>query len=90
VKLVAITHLSNALGTINDVTRMTKMAHDAGVVIVIDGAQWVAHFPTDVQAMGCDFYCFSGHKLFAGQALACCTASERCSKRCRHSTAAGT
>jgi cysteine desulfurase/selenocysteine lyase len=64
VKLVAVTHLSNALGTINDVKRVTKMAHESGATVLIDGAQWVAHFPTDVQDIGCDFYAFSGHKLY--------------------------
>ncbi len=64
VKLVAVTHLSNALGTINEVKRITQMAHEVGAKVLIDGAQWVAHFPTDVQDIGCDFYTFSGHKLY--------------------------
>ncbi|MBC8105975.1 MAG: SufS family cysteine desulfurase [Anaerolineae bacterium] len=63
-KLVAVTHLSNALGTINDVRRISELAHRVGAKVLIDGAQWVAHFPTDVQAIDCDFYVFSGHKLF--------------------------
>jgi cysteine desulfurase/selenocysteine lyase len=64
VKLVAVTHLSNALGTINDVKAITRLAHSAGAKVIIDGAQWVAHYPTDVQDIGCDFYTFSGHKLY--------------------------
>jgi cysteine desulfurase/selenocysteine lyase len=64
VKLVAVTHLSNALGTINDVKTITRLAHAAGAKVLIDGAQWVAHCPTDVQDVGCDFYTFSGHKLY--------------------------
>jgi cysteine desulfurase/selenocysteine lyase len=64
VKLVAVTHLSNALGTINDVKKITEMSHAAGAKVLVDGAQWVAHYPTDVQAIGCDFYTFSGHKLY--------------------------
>jgi cysteine desulfurase/selenocysteine lyase len=64
VRLVAVTHLSNALGTINDAKRICAMAHAAGTVALIDGAQWVAHHPTDVRDIGCDFYVFSGHKLF--------------------------
>jgi cysteine desulfurase/selenocysteine lyase len=64
VKLVAVTHLSNVLGTINDAKRITQLAHRAGAKVLIDGAQWVAHFPTDVQDIGCDFYTFSGHKLY--------------------------
>jgi cysteine desulfurase/selenocysteine lyase len=64
VKLVSIVHLSNSLGTVNDVRTMTKLAHAAGAVVFCDGAQWVAHGPTDVQDLGVDFYAFSGHKLF--------------------------
>jgi cysteine desulfurase / selenocysteine lyase len=63
-KAVAVTHLSNAIGTINDVRRITAMAHDHGAAVLIDGAQWVAHYETDVQQIGCDFYAFSGHKLY--------------------------
>ena len=64
VKIVSVVHLSNSLGTINDVARITKMAHDRGAVVMVDGAQWIAHHPTDVRAIGCDFYAFSSHKLF--------------------------
>ncbi|KTD44270.1 cysteine desulfurase [Legionella parisiensis] len=63
-KFVAITHASNALGTINPVKEMIKMAHDYGAEVLIDGAQAVPHFPVDVQDLGCDFYAFSGHKLY--------------------------
>jgi cysteine desulfurase/selenocysteine lyase len=63
-RMVAVTHLSNSLGTIVDVRRITSLAHAVGAKVLIDGAQWVAHFPTDVQHIGCDFYAFSGHKLF--------------------------
>jgi cysteine desulfurase / selenocysteine lyase len=63
-KLVAITHVSNALGTINDVKRIVEMSHRVGAKVLIDGAQWVAHHPTDVREIGCDFYTFSGHKMF--------------------------
>lgn len=64
VKLVAINHVSNALGTINPVEKMIQMAHDVGAKVMLDGAQAVAHFPVDVQSFNCDFYAFSGHKLF--------------------------
>ena len=64
VRFVAVTHLSNALGTVNDAKRISTMAHAAGAKVLIDGAQWVAHAPTDVRDYGCDFYVFSGHKLF--------------------------
>jgi cysteine desulfurase/selenocysteine lyase len=63
-KIVSIVQLSNALGTINPVKRMTEMAHRVGAKVVVDGAQWVAHFSTDVQQLGADFYAFSGHKMF--------------------------
>jgi cysteine desulfurase/selenocysteine lyase len=63
-RIVAIVHVSNSLGTINDVKRITEMGHAAGAVALIDGAQWVAHHPTDVREIDCDFYAFSGHKLY--------------------------
>lgn len=63
-KMVAIQHVSNALGTIHDVKLLTGMAKAAGATVLIDGAQWVGHQRTDVQAIGCDFYTFSAHKLF--------------------------
>ena len=62
-KLVAVTHVSNALGTINPVEQIVRLAHDRGIPVLIDGAQAVAHMTVDVQAIGCDFYAFSGHKL---------------------------
>ena len=63
-KLVAINHLSNALGTINPVKQIIDKAHAAGAVVLVDGAQAVPHTAVDVQALGCDFYVYSGHKLF--------------------------
>jgi cysteine desulfurase/selenocysteine lyase len=62
-RLVAVTHVSNALGTINPVGEIVRLAHDRGVPVLIDGAQAVAHMPVDVRALGCDFYAFSGHKV---------------------------
>ncbi len=64
-KLVAFTHVSNTLGTINPVREMVEMAHAAGALVLIDGAQAVPHVPVDVQALGADFYAFSGHKMLA-------------------------
>ncbi len=61
-KLVAVAHISNALGTINPVEKIIKLAHDVGAVVLIDGAQSIIHCPLDVQALGCDFFVFSGHK----------------------------
>ena len=63
-KLVAITHVSNALGSIVPIARVVALAHAAGVPVLVDGAQAVAHLPVDVQALDCDFYAFSGHKIF--------------------------
>jgi cysteine desulfurase/selenocysteine lyase len=63
-RLVAMTHVSNALGTINPVAEIVRQAHDRGIPVLVDGAQAVAHMPVDVQAIGCDFYVFSGHKVF--------------------------
>ncbi|HEV8435226.1 MAG TPA: cysteine desulfurase [Thermoanaerobaculia bacterium] len=64
-KIVAIGHASNALGTINPIKEMIAMAHDAGAVVIVDGAQGVPHLPIDVQDLGCEFYAFSGHKVYA-------------------------
>jgi cysteine desulfurase/selenocysteine lyase len=63
-RIVALTHVSNALGTINPIQQLTRQAHQAGAVVLIDGAQSVAHGPVDVQSLGCDFFAFSGHKLY--------------------------
>ncbi len=62
-RLEAFTHVSNTLGTINPVREMVEMAHAAGALVLVDGAQAVPHVPVDVQALGCDFYAFSGHKM---------------------------
>lgn len=64
VKMVAVNQVSNALGTINPVADIIKLAHAHDAKVLIDGAQAIAHWPVDVQAMACDFYVFSGHKLF--------------------------
>ncbi len=63
-KIVAIVHVSNSLGTINPITTIVEKAHARGIPVLVDGAQAVAHMPVDVQALGCDFYAMSGHKLF--------------------------
>jgi cysteine desulfurase/selenocysteine lyase len=63
IKLVAATHVSNSLGTVNDVAGIARWAHDRGAVMVCDGAQAAPHRPVDVQALGCDFYAISGHKM---------------------------
>ena len=63
-KIVAINHISNTLGTINPIENIIAMAHDKGSLVLIDGAQSVAHVPIDVVSLNADFYVFSGHKLF--------------------------
>ncbi|OAN51247.1 aminotransferase class V [Paramagnetospirillum marisnigri] len=64
-RLVSLTQVSNALGTVTPAAEMTAMAHRHGAVVLVDGAQAVSHMPVDVQALDCDFYVFSGHKVFA-------------------------
>ncbi len=63
-KIVGVTHVSNALGTVNPVAEIVGLAHAQGIPVLVDGAQAVPHFAVDVQALGCDFYAFSGHKMF--------------------------
>ncbi|MEZ8221871.1 cysteine desulfurase /L-selenocysteine selenide-lyase (L-alanine-forming) [Candidatus Fervidibacteria bacterium JGI MDM2 JNZ-1-D12] len=63
VKIVAVTHVSNVLGTINPVHEICRKAHEVGAVVIVDGAQAAPHLPVDVQAIGCDFYALSGHKM---------------------------
>ncbi len=64
-RLVAVNHVSNTLGTVNPIKEMVRIAHSHQVPVLVDGAQAVAHMPVDVQDLGCDFYCFSGHKMYA-------------------------
>jgi cysteine desulfurase/selenocysteine lyase len=63
-KIVAVTHVSNVLGTINPIKRIVEIAHAYGAKVVVDGAQAVPHLPVDVQALDCDFYALSGHKVY--------------------------
>ena len=63
-KLVAVVHVSNALGTVNPVKRMIDLAHARGVPVLVDGAQSAPHLPVDVTALDCDFFAFSGHKVY--------------------------
>lgn len=69
VRMVACGHVSNALGTINPVENIIKLAHSVGALCLIDGAQAISHWAVDVQAMDCDFYVFSAHKLFGPTGL---------------------
>jgi cysteine desulfurase/selenocysteine lyase len=63
-RLVAVTHVSNALGSVTDIARISALAHVKGIPVLVDGAQAIAHVPVDVRALDCDFYVFSGHKCF--------------------------
>ena len=63
-RLVAVCHASNTLGTVNPIADIVAMAHAHGVPVLVDGAQAVSHMKVDVQELGCDFYCFSGHKMY--------------------------
>jgi cysteine desulfurase / selenocysteine lyase len=63
-KIIAVTHVSNVLGTINPVHRVISLAHDHGIPVLLDGAQAVPHLMVDVQELNCDFYCFSAHKVY--------------------------
>ena len=62
--IVAVNHVSNALGTVNPVRRIIAMAHESGIPVLLDGAQAIPHMKVDVQELDCDFYAFSGHKMF--------------------------
>ena len=63
-KIVGVVHVSNALGTVNPIAEIVRIAHRRGVPVIVDGAQAVAHMRVDVRALDCDFYTFSGHKIF--------------------------
>ena len=63
-RVVAVSHMSNVLGTINPITEIAAMAHAAGALVLVDGCQGIVHKPVDVKAIDCDFYAFSGHKLY--------------------------
>ena len=63
-RIVAVGHISNAIGTVNPIAEIIRLAHAVGALVLIDGAQAVAHMAVDVQALDCDFYAFSGHKMF--------------------------
>ncbi|WP_020410053.1 aminotransferase class V-fold PLP-dependent enzyme [Hahella ganghwensis] len=63
-RIVAVNHASNAMGTINPIKEITRLAHEAGAIVVVDGAQGAPHLEVDVQDLDCDFYAFSGHKVF--------------------------
>lgn len=71
VKIVALTHVSNVLGTINPIAEIAKKVHAASAILAVDGAQAVPHLPVDVRALGADFYSFSGHKMLGPTGIGC-------------------
>lgn len=76
-KIVAITHVSNTLGTINPIQEVIRIAHSHQIPVMVDGAQAVAHCAVNVQALDCDFYCFSGHKMYAPMGIGIMYGKER-------------
>ena len=76
-RLVALAHVSNALGTVLPVAELIALAHDRGAVVLLDGAQAVSHVDVDVQALDCDFYAFSGHKLYGPTGIGVLYGKER-------------
>lgn len=64
-KILSLAHISNTLGTINPVKQIVKLCHRNNIIVIVDGAQSIAHLPIDVQDLDCDFFCFSGHKVYA-------------------------
>ena len=71
-KIIAIPHVSNVLGTVFPVSEIAALAHENGAICVVDGCQGVTHMPVDVDALGCDFYVFSGHKLYGPSGIGIC------------------
>jgi cysteine desulfurase/selenocysteine lyase len=76
VKLLAVTHMSNSLGTINNISLIIEKAHAVGIPVLVDGAQSIAHLPIDVQALDCDFFVFSGHKIYGPTGIGALYAKE--------------
>jgi len=76
-RLVAVTHVSNALGTINPVRDIIELAHERNVPVLVDGAQSIQHMPVDVQSLACDFFAFSGHKIYGPTGIGVLYGKER-------------
>jgi cysteine desulfurase/selenocysteine lyase len=87
-KLVSFTHVSNALGTVTPAQEIIAMAHRVGVRVLLDAAQSVSHLQVDGQALDCDWFIFSGHKIFGPTGIARCMARQSCLSRCRRGKAA--
>lgn len=76
-KMIALTHISNVLGTINPIKSIIDFAHRNDIPVLVDGAQGISHLPIDVQELDCDFYCFSGHKMYAPMGVGIVYGKER-------------
>ena len=87
-KLVAVAHVSNVLGTDNPIAEIARLAHDAGALVLVDGAQAAPKLPLDLAALGVDFYAFTGHKLYAPTGIGALWARLDLLARCRRSSAA--
>ena len=88
-RMVAVSHMSNVLGTVNPVAEIAAMAHAAGALILVDGCQAVVHQQVDVQALDADFYVFSGHKLYGPTGIGALYGKASCWPTCLRSRAAG-
>jgi cysteine desulfurase/selenocysteine lyase len=89
-RLIAVTHMSNVTGTVVDVAAICAGAAEKDVPVLVDGSQAAVHMPVDVQAMGCDFYAITGHKLYGPQGPARSTSVPSVRPRCAPSWAAAT
>jgi cysteine desulfurase / selenocysteine lyase len=89
-KLVAVTHMSNVLGTVVDVAAICRGAREKGVPVLVDGSQAAVHMPVDVQAIGCDFYAVTGHKLYGPSGSGAIFIRPSGRRRCAPSWAAAT
>ncbi len=87
-RLLACAHVSNALGTVLPIRRLIAAARARGIATLIDGAQAVSHMRVDVQELGCDFYAFSGHKMFGPTGVGVLYGASSCSSACRPGKAA--
>jgi len=89
-RLVAVSHVSNALGTVNPVKEIIRIAHDRRVPVLVDGAQAVPHQPVDVRDLDADFYVFSGHKVYAPTGIGVLYGKAEHLERCPRGREAGT